>query len=148
WCCLWIAIFALVGGAIVATIGEQPRYHQGQGVTEPIVSRVAFTHVDQEQPLLARNDARNAPPPIYVPNIAHLQSLHESLANLIALAEYYDDVDEAPAELRESLRLTDDSLAALRTYLQQDGGDLSKWRADTEAFLQRLFSIQLLQPQR
>lgn len=148
WCVLWVTLFTVGGGLIVATIGQQPRYYQGQVIAEPIVSRTAFTHVDEEQTILARNEARNAQPPIYTPNIAYLQSLRESLANLIALAEYYDRIGDVPEDQRDPINLTAQGLSALRTYLQQDGGSLARWRSDTENFLQRLFNIQLLTPER
>ena len=145
---LWVTLFTVLGGLIVVTASQQPRYHQGQTLTEPIVSRVAFNHVDEEQTILARNEARNAQPAIYTPNVSYLQSLRENLANLIALAEYYQDLGEIPADQRDDLHLTRETLATLQQYLQQDGGSLSQWRNDTEAFLKRLFDIQILTPQR
>lgn len=145
WAALFLLAFTVCGGAATIYIGQKPRFYEGQMVADPIVARVSFEHENLEATRKARERAREAANPVYVPNRDYLSQLEKDLTNLIALGDHTRLVDVPEADRKKVPELTQAALTQLGTYVQ-GAKQIEQWEASVRAFLERMFQVGILPP--
>lgn len=141
WAAFFVLLLTLVGGVIAISARGGPRYHLNEVVDEPVVSRVAFDAEDVDGTAQARERARANVEAVYHHNVRYLESLRETLAGLLSLADRsYDEISQ---ELRNDLLLSPEAHAVLSQYNAGDpagdGPSPRLWQAQSERLLKELF---------
>lgn len=104
WSVLYAMVFAVIATVIASPLIDRARPLQlGQAVEEPIVSRVAFSVVDEESTRLDRRVAADKIPPYFVANRSLYESLALDLKTLPATLAGYETVQDVPKTLQVAL---------------------------------------------
>jgi len=104
WSVLYAMVFAVVATVIASPLIDRARPLQlGQAIEEPIVSRVAFSVVDEEATRLDRRYAADQVPPHFEANRSFYERLLLDLESLPATLAGYETLEEVPKTLQIAL---------------------------------------------
>ena len=147
WAALWVCLFAAIAGPIALTGQEQDRYQVGQRVDHTVVSRVAFTAIDQEKTIELKRNDRQREPAVYNANLAHITKLRDMLLSLgrLAMDDKIENIDQIPRETRDSLFL---QLTIRFDELRKHVRLSKNWDQQVEQFLASLSALPVLRSSR
>jgi putative nucleotidyltransferase with HDIG domain len=145
WAGVFIAMLVAVAGPTAIWLGGSDHYYPGQVLTDPVTVRVAFEREDVERTKDLRQAAKENLPATYIADQSYKDSLKNRLDDLLSLADY-NTVNDAPAEYREQIKLTDLVLHELKGYVTNKE-PTPQWEADTRRFLQEMFELAVLDPE-
>lgn len=145
WAGVFIAMLVAVAGPVAIWLGGSDHYYPGQVLTDPVTVRVAFEREDVERTKDLRQAAKENLPATYIADQSYKDSLKNRLDDLLSLADY-NTVNDAPAEYREQIKLTDLVLHELKGYVTNKE-PTPQWEADTRRFLQEMFELAVLDPE-
>ncbi len=147
WAALWVCLFAVIAGPIALSGQEQDRFQVGQLMDHTVVSRVAFTAIDQERTLALKRNDRQREPAVYNTNLAHITKLRDLLLSLgrLAMDDKIENLDQIPRETRDSLFLQFTvRFDELRKHVRLN----KNWDQQVEQFLSSLASLPVLRSSR
>ncbi|MEZ6189717.1 MAG: HDIG domain-containing protein [Phycisphaerales bacterium] len=145
WAGVFIAMLVAVAGPVAIWLGGSDHYYPGQVLTDPVTVRVAFEREDVERTKELRQAAKENLPATYIADQSYYDALKNRLNDLLSLADY-NTVNDAPAEFREQIKLTDLVLHELKGYITNKE-PTPQWEADTRRFLQEMFELAVLDPE-
>lgn len=145
WAGVFIALLVAVAGPVAIWLGGSDHHYPGQVITEPVTVRVAFEREDVERTRELRRAAKENLPPTYIADQNYYDALRNRLDDLLTLAEF-ETINDAPAEFREQMKLTDRVLRDLKSYVANKE-PTPQWDADTRRFLQEMFELAVLDPE-
>ncbi|MEO0477424.1 MAG: hypothetical protein AAF085_15880, partial [Planctomycetota bacterium] len=100
WSVLYATVFAVVATVIASPLIDRARPLQlGQAIEEPIVSRVAFSVIDEEATRLDRRYAADQVPPHFEANRSFYERLMLDLESLPTTLAGYETVEDVPKTL-------------------------------------------------
>ena len=127
----WAVLIGMTMVLVVTSLGLWTRSHPlvavGRIMDQTRTVRIGFRVQDETATQERRQEVRLRTPRVYNADTALLNEIETSLASLpktLASTERLDDVAE---EIRRQFRLTDETLAAVRTQVQ-DGRVVPEWR--------------------
>lgn len=165
WSVLYAMVFAVVATVIASPLIDRAHPLQlGQAIEKPIVSRVAFSVVDEEATRLDRRYAADQVPPHFEANRSlydrlslDLQALPASLAGyetiedvpktlLVALGMDAKDENETPKQQEQRSRVNQRALDSLRAYTNSEQPQrLERWKRLAAEMIDGLFDTPILE---
>lgn len=146
---LFYSLFTTFASGLILDAGRQrSNLEPGRIVLEPVVARVPFTTTDADETASRRQIAAELEPAVYTANNAYLDQLRDELLSLGRLATdpSIRSIDQIPAESRQKLALTPQTLDELRQYLSTTTNPA--WEQSIEAVLDGVAGIPLLRKSR
>lgn len=157
-------VFAVVASVIASPLIDRARPLQlGQAIEEPIVSRVAFSVVDEEATRVDKRVAADQVQPHFEPKLSLYERLTQDLKTLPASVAAYETIDEVPKTLQVAmgmdtqdpdetdtqrrLRLEDQQAAldALRSLTGSEQPELAtRWRRQVTEIVDGLFDTPII----
>ena len=135
--------FALLAGALTAWTREQPLVATGRAMDQTRVVRIGFRVLDAAADDAKRRAARQNTPRVYLAAATVFDKIESALTRLPTALADAQTLDDVAPEIRETFRLSEEELAALRT--QAVAGDASQaWRSRVENLREQLTSLPLL----
>eukprot|EP00752_Nemacystus_decipiens_P016164 g14457.t1 len=164
WSVLYALVFAVVATVIASPLIDRARPLQlGQAVEAPIVSRVAFSVVDEEATRLDRRYAADQVAPHFEANNSYYDRLSLDLASmpatlagyeslddvpktlLVALGMEAADEDETPAQQEQRTRANQRALDSLRGFADSAAPQrIDRWKRLVPEMIDRLFDTPIL----
>jgi hypothetical protein len=165
WSTLYAMVFAVVATVIASPLIDRERPLQlGQAIEAPIVSRVAFSVVDEEKTRVDRRIAADQVPPYFEPDRSLYEQLQRDLERLPALLGAYEQIEDVPktlqvamgmdpqdpeeTETQRRLRLEDnqEALEALSRFADDEQPQLAKrWQRTTVELIDGLFDTPIIE---
>ena len=150
WSCVFVVLFAVLGGLVALQGRDKPRYAVDQMITEPIVARVSFKAVDKAATQKGRELAERNEPACYDLNTDFIDQVKTRFDELIAPA----------LDANITSAYSEEMLTALRRFVQTPQapqGDASapakatttqEWRDLTRQFVDKLAHVVVLEEPR
>jgi hypothetical protein len=108
WATMFISVLTLLATLIAQSARSTLRYHVGEVIDEPVLSRVEFKAVDANETIVRKELAKQSEPAVYRFKPVLLEQLRDKLGGLLSLA------DQQFAEIAESVR--DEYALTLRAH--------------------------------
>ncbi|MDP7348226.1 MAG: hypothetical protein QF735_08340, partial [Phycisphaeraceae bacterium] len=146
WSCVFVVLFAVLGGLVALQGRGKPRYAVDQMITEPIVARVSFKAVDKAATQKGRELAERNEPACYDLNTVFIDQVKTRFDELIAPA----------LDANITSAYSEEMLTALRRFVQTPQapqGDASaparaattqEWHDLTRKFVDKLANVVVL----
>lgn len=164
WAILYAMVFAVIATVIASPLIDRARPLQlGQAIEEPIVSRIAFSVIDEEATRLDRRYAADQVPPHFEANRSlydrlalDLEALPATLAGFeslsdvprtlqVALGMAATQAEETPQQLEQRIKNNQAALDALRSYRDPEQPDrLIAWQRLVAEMIDALFDTPIL----
>jgi len=145
WSALYVLVLTCAGGLLAISAQHWPRYRVGQVVGEPIVSRVQFVSVNEQNTNAARAAQRQREPAVYVANQEFLDQVRAKLMNLgrFSLDAAIDNIDDVNPQVRTAWALTPQVFNTLKRLGDNDAAQ-QRWQELVDRFLDGLAGIAVL----
>ena len=146
----WAGFFGLCF-ALIATVlalpvhNGPPPVHNGQVVTDPVVSRVEFSVEDQTATELDRREQANRVPPQFSPDLELRNRLEQAFARLPRLASRYESFADIPEAERSALDLSEAGFEQLQK-IAQDPELAERWPRTTQTLISRVYETAVVGP--
>lgn len=142
----YAALF-VIGLTVVASLVAVPRrtappFHVDQIATRPVVARVAFQAVDEEETLEARERAAAQSASVYRVNDDLRTKLRSRFDNLIQLAAL-ESIDQVPEDARRLMKIDARAFEALKAFTVSDQ-TMASWENKVREFIRNLFDLGVL----
>ncbi len=128
WAALIIAVFTALSASIAWWASTEPMLAVDDIAKRTVLARVPVQLMDEEATRMAREQARQRVPRVYIPDEAMIAEILTSLERLpaqIADAETVDDVD---TELRRNFAIGTEEFAELKRLVEADGQPAEGWQ--------------------
>ncbi|MEM9347107.1 MAG: HDIG domain-containing metalloprotein [Planctomycetota bacterium] len=164
WSVLYAMVFAVVATVIASPLIDRSRPLQlGQAIEQPIVSRVAFSVVDEEATRLDRRYSADQVPPHFEANRSLYDRLQLDLESLPATLAGYGTLEDVPKTLQVALGMEAQSdketdsqreqrlkrnqraLQSLRSFADsEEPGRVERWKRLVPGIIDGLFDTPIL----
>ena len=165
WSVLYAMVFAVIASVIASPLIDRARPLQlGQAIEKPIVSRVAFSVVDEEATRVDKRVAADQVSPHFEPDRSLYQQLIQELETLPASLAVFETVEDVPKTLQVALGMdlqdpeetkperklrlenSQKALDALRNFADSEQPQLaSRWRRQVTEIVDGLFDTPIIE---